>query len=110
MTQVEVKEDESQTRNKTDIPSQDVLAIEAEENTADNIRNRQHLIRDKRKMVVTNLEIQADRMKSVSLANHPIGKIGETVRIPIPDVDRARGDLRNILGVILAGKYIIKLL
>ncbi|KAK9685207.1 hypothetical protein QE152_g38215 [Popillia japonica] len=75
---VEVKEDESQTRNKTDIPSQDVLAIEAEENTADNIRNRQHLIRDKR------------------------GKIGETVRIPIPDVDRARGDLRNILGVILA--------
>ncbi|KAK9675166.1 hypothetical protein QE152_g40592, partial [Popillia japonica] len=107
---VEVKEDESQTRNKTDIPSQDVLAIEAEENTADNIPNRQHLIRDKRKIVVTNLEIQADRMKSVSLANHPIGKIGETVRIPIPDVDRARSDLRNILGVILAGKYVIKLL
>ncbi|KAK9751539.1 hypothetical protein QE152_g4944 [Popillia japonica] len=111
---VKVKKDESQTRNKTDIPSQDVLAIEAEENPADNIpieaeenpadniRNRQHLIRDKRKMVVTNLEIQANRMKSVSLANHPIGKIGETVRIPIPDVDRARGDLRNILGVILA--------
>ncbi|KAK9712777.1 hypothetical protein QE152_g24731 [Popillia japonica] len=98
---VEVKEDESQTRNKTDISSQDVLAIEAEENPVDNIRNRQHLIRDKRKMVVTNLEIQADRMKSVSLANHPIGKIGETVRIPIPDVDRARSDLRNILGVIL---------
>ncbi|KAK9693741.1 hypothetical protein QE152_g34007 [Popillia japonica] len=91
-------------------PSQDVLAIEAEENTADNIRNRQHLIRDKRKMVVTNLEIQANWMKSVSLANHPIGKIGETIRIPIPDVDRARGDLGNILGVILAGKYIIKLL
>ncbi|KAK9712776.1 hypothetical protein QE152_g24731 [Popillia japonica] len=101
---VEVKEDESQTRNKTDISSQDVLAIEAEENPVDNIRNRQHLIRDKRKMVVTNLEIQADRMKSVSLANHPIGKIGETVRIPIPDVDRARSDLRNILGVILVGK------
>lgn len=107
LTQVDAKEDESQTKYTTDIPSQHVLAIEAEENIADNIRDRQHLIRDKRKMVATNTNIQANRMKSLSLAKHPVGKIGETVRIPVPDVDRARGDLRNVLGVILAGIYFI---
>jgi len=29
------------------------------------------------------------------------GKVGENVAIPIPMVDRGRGDPRNILGVIL---------
>lgn len=28
-------------------------------------------------------------------------EVGKTIRIPIPDVDRGKGDLRNILGVVL---------
>ncbi|CAI6366058.1 unnamed protein product [Macrosiphum euphorbiae] len=32
------------------------------------------------------------------------GKIGESVKIRIPDVDKARSDLRSILGVIMSVK------
>ena len=28
-------------------------------------------------------------------------KIGDTVRIPVPDVDRGKADARNILGVVM---------
>jgi len=42
-------------------------------------------------------------MKQMSENRFSQGKIGENVMIRIPDVDRARCDLRNILGVILSG-------
>jgi hypothetical protein len=40
-------------------------------------------------------------MKLISDATHPLADVGGNVIIPIPDVDRALADLRNISGVVL---------
>ena len=37
----------------------------------------------------------------MSEKNFPEGKIGDTVKVRIPDMDRARGDSRNIIAIIL---------
>ena len=44
---------------------------------------------------------QAERMVKRSRAELKSGEVGDNVAIPIPMVDRGRGDPRNILGVIL---------
>nr|CAH7765217.1 unnamed protein product [Callosobruchus chinensis] len=45
-------------------------------------------------------------MKVISDSTHPKAKIGSTVRIPGPDVDRGRGDARSVLAVVLeAAEY-----
>ncbi|KAF2887469.1 hypothetical protein ILUMI_18704, partial [Ignelater luminosus] len=48
-----------------------------------------------------NLVKQAKKMKATSDKSHPPANIGDNVTIPIPDVDKGKGDLRNIIGVIL---------
>ncbi|XP_049886470.1 KRAB-A domain-containing protein 2-like [Pectinophora gossypiella] len=58
-------------------------------------------IKDARRSAAENLEKQAKRMKASSDKSHPPANIGDNVTIPIPDVDKGRGDLRNIIGVIL---------
>lgn len=45
---------------------------------------------------------QATKMIKLSKERYRNAEVGETVRIAIPDVDRARADLRNILGVVLS--------
>jgi hypothetical protein len=40
-------------------------------------------------------------MELISDATHPPVDVGSNVIIPIPDVDRAKADLRNIVGVLL---------
>jgi hypothetical protein len=40
-------------------------------------------------------------MKLISDATHPPAYVGGNVIIPIPDLDRAKADLRHILGVVL---------
>lgn len=47
------------------------------------------------------LQQQAKRMKLMSDKKFGEVEIGKTVRIPIPDVDRGRGDHGNVLGIIL---------
>lgn len=47
-----------------------------------------------------NLEIQAKKMKIASEKSHPEAEIGDNITIPIPDVDKAKGELRNIIGVV----------
>ena len=47
------------------------------------------------------MQKQAKRIKSISDATHPTVDVGVNVIIRIPDVDRAKADLRNILGVVL---------
>ncbi|CAH1976388.1 unnamed protein product [Acanthoscelides obtectus] len=32
---------------------------------------------------------------------HPPTKVGDNIIIPTPDLDRAKGDLRNVIGVVL---------
>ncbi|XP_045446899.1 uncharacterized protein LOC123655106 [Melitaea cinxia] len=48
-----------------------------------------------------NLVKHAKKMKATSDKSHPPANIGDNVTIPIPDVDKGKGDLRNIIGVIL---------
>ena len=40
-------------------------------------------------------------MKATSHKSHPPAKVGDNIVIPTPDVDRAKGDLRNVIGVVL---------
>lgn len=58
-------------------------------------------IQKARRMATENLEKQANKMKNTSDKSHPPAKIGDNITIPIPDVDKAKGDLRNIIGVVL---------
>lgn len=52
-----------------------------------------------------NLNAQALKTKTNSENRLREGKIGESVKIRIPDVDKARSDLRSILGVIMSGNF-----
>lgn len=47
-----------------------------------------------------NLEAQAKRMRLDSDKKFPPVPVGATVRVPVPEVDRGRGDHRNILAVV----------
>ncbi|KAK7116507.1 hypothetical protein V1264_002174 [Littorina saxatilis] len=44
---------------------------------------------------------QAERMVKRSRVDFKCGEVGDNVAVPVPMVDRGRGDARNILGVIL---------
>ena len=44
---------------------------------------------------------QAQRMVKRSRLENVPGKIGDNVTVPVPLVDRGRGDARNIMGIIL---------
>ncbi|KAJ8945053.1 hypothetical protein NQ318_019050, partial [Aromia moschata] len=58
-------------------------------------------IQKARKTAAENLVKQAKKMKTSSDKSHPPANVGDNVTIPIPDVDKGKGDLRNIIGVIL---------
>lgn len=58
-------------------------------------------IQKARQTAAENLEKQAKKMKAASDKSHPPAKVGDNVTVPIPDVDRGRGDLRNVIGVVL---------
>jgi len=44
-------------------------------------------------------------MKQASENRFRPGEVGQSVKIKIPDVNRARSDFRNIIGVILSSTY-----
>uniref|UniRef100_A0A2H8TQZ8 KRAB-A domain-containing protein 2 n=1 Tax=Melanaphis sacchari TaxID=742174 RepID=A0A2H8TQZ8_9HEMI len=70
-------------------------------------KTRQTSINQNRKESLNNLKIQAKKMMEMSEKRFCQGNIGESVRIKIPDVDRARSDLRCVLGVIMSSNNII---
>ena len=41
-------------------------------------------------------------MKTVSDASHPPPSIGQNVTVPIPEVDGGKGNLRNIIAVVIS--------
>jgi len=51
------------------------------------------------------LKLQASKMKNNSENRLHEEKIGETVEIRTPEVDKARSDLRCILGVIISDNF-----
>jgi hypothetical protein len=54
-----------------------------------------------RKEAHENLNKQAKRMKMISDATHPPVDVQGNIILPIPDVDIAKADLRNLVGVVL---------
>ena len=54
-----------------------------------------------RKRARDGLTTQAERMLKCSRVKHIPANPGDNVRVPIPLVDRGRGDPRNILGIVL---------
>ncbi|XP_043476064.1 uncharacterized protein LOC122507427 [Leptopilina heterotoma] len=54
-----------------------------------------------RKKFVENLSQQAEKMKNLSDKKFPPVEKGLTVLVPIPDVDKGRGDARNILALVM---------
>ncbi|XP_067132874.1 uncharacterized protein [Centruroides vittatus] len=57
-----------------------------------------------REMALLNLKKQAEKMIGTSNSKYTAANVGDTVRIRVPDVDRARSDGKNILGVVVAVK------
>ena len=58
-------------------------------------------ITDLRKRACESQLIQAERMVKRSRIDLKVAEVGDNVAIPIPMVDKGRGDPRNILGVVL---------
>ena len=54
----------------------------------------------KRKAAEDNLRVQAKKMLKTSNEKFTPAKVGDTVRVKVPDVDRGSADPRNILAVI----------
>nr|CAI5825346.1 unnamed protein product [Callosobruchus analis] len=48
-----------------------------------------------------NLEIQAEEMKTISAGKYPNMKVGQNVRLKIPDIDRAKTDTKSIIAVVV---------
>jgi hypothetical protein len=53
-----------------------------------------------RKHAHENLKKQAKRMQIISDAKHPPVDVGGNAILPTPDVNRAKADLRNLVGVV----------
>ena len=49
----------------------------------------------------SNLKTQAFKMTRLAREKFPQRKVGNTVKVRVPEVDRGRCDSRNILGVIM---------
>lgn len=65
------------------------------------ICSKEFSISDNRKSAKRALDNQASKMIKRSNSKFPNCKVGDTVRVGIPDVDRGRGDFRNILMAII---------
>ncbi|CAG5009843.1 unnamed protein product [Parnassius apollo] len=62
---------------------------------------KRQIIDTNRKGAKESLTVQANKMTALSNRKFPPCKIGDTVRVKIPDVDRGRGDFPNVLMVVL---------
>ncbi|KAK3924089.1 KRAB-A domain-containing protein 2 [Frankliniella fusca] len=61
---------------------------------------RSQTIAEERSGSVSNLKKQAAKMLQESRERYPPAAVGDTVIVPIPDVDRGRGDPRNVTCVV----------
>jgi len=56
------------------------------------------MIRTKAKF---NLENQAEKMKAMSADKYPNVKVGQNVRLKVPDIDRAKTDPKSIIAIVI---------
>ncbi|KAJ8714361.1 hypothetical protein PYW07_002586 [Mythimna separata] len=72
----------------------------AEVSNQEKVSSSENDIHKARTTAAENLVKQAKKMKATSDKSQPPANIGDNVTIPIPDVDKGKGDLRNNIGVI----------
>ena len=88
------KEDVSSTEMVTEIPRSPLICAQ-----------RENKMTEKRKIVKCNLQIQAFKMTRLAREKFPHGKVSDTVKVRVPDVDRGRCDSRIFLGVIMEADF-----
>ena len=59
---------------------------------------RKNKVTEKRITVNSSLQTQAFKMTRLAREKFLQGKVGDTVNVRVPDIDRGRCDSRNILG------------
>ena len=62
---------------------------------------RKWTIISKRKLAKENLQQQASKMLRLSNSKFTPASIGDSVRIPVPEVDRSKCAARNVIGVVM---------
>lgn len=72
------------------------------EGAASLLNARSNEIRRAHNATKVSLDKQAKKMLACSNAKFPIAEIGQSVRVRIPDVDRAKTDSCNIIAIILS--------
>ncbi|CAG5024424.1 unnamed protein product [Parnassius apollo] len=92
--------------------SETITDVNQEETVGEAAKNRTDCDCIKRQIIDTNrkgakdsLTVQANKMTALSNIKFSPCKIGDTVRVKIPDVDRGRGDFPNVLMVVLECNY-----
>ncbi|XP_050065514.1 KRAB-A domain-containing protein 2-like [Aphis gossypii] len=88
---------------ETEISEDNILeqASTSSESVLEDIAVVQDKIKKNKKLAVSSLHHQAKRMKTDSILKYPVVSIGTNVMLPVPEVDRSKGDSRNIIGVIM---------
>lgn len=66
-----------------------------------NLEKKLEGINNSRMNARDGLRKQAEKMKQISESKFPPGKVGQTVRIKIPEVDKSKVDGHNLIGIIL---------
>ncbi|KAK9708390.1 hypothetical protein QE152_g27243 [Popillia japonica] len=84
------------TSNNVEIQSTTMLAVAAKITETETCEDMNEL-----KEPTSGLEEQAKRMKMHSEYKFPPIEKETTVKIPVPDVDRSKGDLRNLIGIVM---------
>ena len=80
-----------------DVPSTEMVTVIPRSPSICAQRNNK--ITEKRNIAKSNL--QTFKITRLPREKFPEGKVGDTVKVRVPDVDRGRCDSRNILGVIM---------
>ncbi|KAK9708942.1 hypothetical protein QE152_g26913 [Popillia japonica] len=90
--------DEARFQHKQTVLHEEANNIEEEYSLLQKV----HLnIQKNQQLAISGLEEQAKRMKMHSDYKFPPIEKGTTVTIPVPDVDRSKGDLRNLIGIVM---------
>ncbi|KAE9529177.1 hypothetical protein AGLY_011973 [Aphis glycines] len=87
--------------NAKELPCDDPIRSDKDNSIQDTIQLNNANAIDNRKKAKQNLENQAVKMKTWSDKKLKPAEVGATVRVPVPDVDKGRGDARNILAVVI---------
>ncbi|KAE9531483.1 hypothetical protein AGLY_010689 [Aphis glycines] len=87
--------------NAKELPCDDPIHSDKDNSIQDTIQSNNANAINNRKKAKQNLENQAVKMKTWSNKKLKPAEVGATVRVPVPDVDKGRGDARNILAVVI---------